>query len=437
MVRCINKLSIVLLIAFLIGINTSCSKEDEVINDNRAKLTINLLDSDKTLLDAVNMYNTENNTKIEAKVFTDIEAYKNKNTTELSSGQGADIIVNRLDLLPNIYRISSNDVFCDLNEIIQKNPTFKLSDYHEKILDYGIIDDKRYFIPIDYLNTGFFTTKEILDKNNIKLDGVEWTWQNVANIMKKFISDNKSNKKYFIDSLNFTEILSSINNPFIDYKTKKTSFNSKEFVELLNLYKDIYPAICPNNIKRKYNDGKELLKNGVLVFLNIPIIDSPSYYMRRVNGDPIFNQQIKILKSPSLKDSDPIIVWPYHLLSINKSCENKMDAFEYIKMLLTYNFQQKANNYDDNNKFTPVSKSAYDLDMSFYLDEKGSGKVTLPKSLSEQMNKIRSSIGVGKLYENDVYQIIEAELPEFINGSRTAEQTAKIIDDRVSIYLNE
>jgi multiple sugar transport system substrate-binding protein len=398
MVKSINKLSIVFLLAFLLGISTSCSQQTKIENDDKAKLTINLLESDKTLLDAVNRYNAENhNIKIDAKIFTDIEAYKNKNTTELSSGQGADIIVNRLDLLSNIYRISSNDVFCDLNEIIEKDPSFKLSDYHEKILDYGLINDKRYFMPIDYLNTGFFTTKEILDKNNIKLDGVEWTWQNVASIIKKFISDNKSNKKYFIDSLNFTQILSSINNPFIDYETKKTSLNSKEFVELLNLYKDIYPAICPNNIKSKYNKN-DLLKNEIAVFLNIPLIDSPSFYLRKLNDAQFFNQPIKILKSPALKDSDPIIVWPYHLLSINKSCENKMDAFEYIKLLLTYECQQKINNYDDDNRFTPVSKSAYNLDMSFYVDGKGSKKVQLPKPLAEQMNKIRSSIGVGKLF---------------------------------------
>ncbi len=436
MVRCVYKLSIVLLIAFLIGINTSCSKEDEFINDNRAKLTINLLDSDKILSDAVNKYNAENkNTKIEAKVFTDIEAYKNKNTTELLSGKGADIIVNRLGLLPNVYRISSNDVFCDLNEIIQKDPTFKLSNYHEKILDYGIINDKRLFIPIDYLNAGFITTKEILEKNNIKLDGIEWTWKNVANVMKKFISDNKYNKKYFIDSLNFTQILSSINNPFIDYQTKKTSFNSKEFMELLNLYKDIYPAICPNNIISKYNDRTDLLKNDIVVFINFTQIDDPSLTSRLSDGK-ILKQPIKILGSPVLKDSDPIIVWPFHLLSINKKCENKMDAFEYIKKLLTYEYQQIANNYDVN-RYTPVSEIAFNYDMSLYLSGNVPQKITLPKTLAEQINRIRSNIGVGKLFENDVYQIIEAELPEFINGSRTAEQTAKIIDDRVSIYLNE
>lgn len=436
MSKYIKKLSVVLLITFLLGVSTSCSQQIKIENDDEAKLTINLLDSDKTLLDAVERYNRESqNIKIDAKIFTDIEAYKNINTTELLSGHGADIIVNQLSLLTNIYRISSNGVFCDLNEIIEKDTSFKLSDYNEKILEYGIINDKRYFMPINYMNCGFYTSQEILNKNNIKLKDVEWTWKNVAGIIKKFIAENKSKNKYFIDSLNFTQILSSINNPFLDYETKKTSFNSKEFIELLKLYKDIYPAICPTDIKSKYNNRNDLLKNDIVVVLNFSEIDNPKL-LSITNSELGINEQVNILSIPTLKENDPNIVWPYHLLSINKNCENKMEAYKYIKILLTDEFQQNANNYDPC-RFTPVRKSAYNLDMSFYLSGQDTGKVPLPKLLAEQMNKIRSSIGVGKLFENEVYQIIEAELPEFIKGSRTAEQTAKIIDGRVSIYLNE
>jgi ABC-type glycerol-3-phosphate transport system substrate-binding protein len=431
MSKLIKKLSVVFLIALLLGASTSCSQQTKIENDDEAKLTINLLDSDKTLLDAVNKYNRESqNIKIDAKIFTDIEEFKNKNTTELLSGQGSDIIVNRLDLLSNIYRISSNSVFCDLNEIIAKDTSFKLSDYYENILDYGIINDKRYFMPINYLNCGFYTSQEVLSKNNIKLDGVEWTWKNFASIIKKFIVENKSKNKYFIDSLNFTQILSSINNPFLDYETKKTSFNSIEFIELLNLYKDIYPAICPTNIRSKYN-YIDLLKNDIVIFQHTSQVDSPNF-LSIINNSQVINQPIKIFRIPTLKVNDPIIVWPYYLLSINENCKNKMDAFKYIKILLTYEFQQTTNNHDYN-RLTPIRKSAYALDMDYYLTEKD----PLQKPLAEQINKIRSSIGVGKLFENEVYQIIEAELPEFIKGSRTAEQTAKIIDGRVSIYINE
>ena len=84
-----------------------------------------------------------------------------------------------------------------------------------------------------------------------------------------------------------------------------------------------------------------------------------------------------------------------------------------------------------------MRESAYSIDKSLSLLNRDKRRVPLTVQLNEQIDKIRYSIGTGKLFENEVYQIIEAELPEFIKGGRTAEQTAKIIDNCVSVYLNE
>lgn len=79
MVKWINKFSLVFLIVFLLEINTSCSKNTEITNDDNSKLTINLLDSDKTLIDAVSKYNlASKNIKIEAKIVTDTEELRKK-----------------------------------------------------------------------------------------------------------------------------------------------------------------------------------------------------------------------------------------------------------------------------------------------------------------------------------------------------------------------
>lgn len=164
----------------------------------------------------------------------------------------------------------------------------------------------------------------------------------MASIIKKFMSDNKGKEKYFIDSLNFTQILSSMNNPFIDYETKKTNFNSKEFIEVLNLYKDIYPAICPLDIKKKFNNYNNLLKNGYVIGLNNPQIDSPNFlYISSADNKELFKQGIKIYRTPVWNDGDPSISWPYYLLSINAKCENKVEAFNYIKLLLSDEFSRR------------------------------------------------------------------------------------------------
>ncbi|WP_154669439.1 ABC transporter substrate-binding protein [Ruminiclostridium cellobioparum] len=366
----VKKINIILLI-MVFSINLiSCSEQNNSTNSSKSQLTIYLMDSDKTLLNAVDKYNKVNsNAKIEAKVFSDIQEFKNKNTTGLLSGNGPDIIVNRLDMLSNTNKVVSNGVFYDINKLITEDRDFKLSDYNEKILDYGVYAGKRYLIPINYVNSGFLTTQEILNKNNIKLDENNLMWNNVAEIVKKFIADNKSKGKYFINSLSFTQFLCSLGNPFIDYDKKKTSYASKEFIEVLNFYKDIYPAICPGRISSKYS-YTELLKNGTVVMVNTAGIYSPySLYEAYNQITRLFNkQEVRIFAFPTWNKGDVNTVWPYYLLSINAKCKSKPDAFAFIKLLLSDEYQQQAGK-DDPNWYTPVSESAYNLDKKFCLSK--------------------------------------------------------------------
>lgn len=433
-----RKISLLFLAMTILMCNTSCSEQTKSVNLGKSQSTIYLMDSDKVLLAAVDKYNKVNqNVKIEAKVFSDVQEFKNKNSTELLAGNGPDIIVNRLDLLNNINKVMSNGVFYDINQLIAKDKDFKLSDYNEKILDYGVYGGKRYIIPINYINSGFLTTKEILVKNCIKLDENEWTWKNVADKMKKFITDSKSEGKYFIDNLSFTQVLASSGNPFIDYEKKKTSYNSKEFAEILNLYKDIYPAICPSSILSKYSNT-DLLKEGIVVMLNYTGIDSPESLNAAYNVISLIQQEAKIFAFPTWNKGDVSTVWPYYLVGINVKCENSKDAFQYIKLILSDEFQQQTGKYDvSSNWYTPVSESAYNLDKSFCLSNTAHGNIPLTEQLASQMDKIRANIGQGKLYESEIYKIIEEELPKFLNGSKSAEETAKIIDDRITIYINE
>lgn len=148
--------------------------------------------------------------------------------------------------------------------------------------------------------------------------------------------------------------------------------------------------------------------------VNTAGIDSPySLYEAYNQITRLFNkQEVRIYASPTWNKGDANTMWPYYLLSINAKCKSKADAFAFIKRMLSDEFQQQAGK-DDPNWYTPVNERAYNLD------------------------KIRANVGSGKLYENEVYKIIEEEMPEFLNGNKSAGGTAKTIDDRITIYLNE
>ncbi len=76
----VKKVILLFLVMIFSIIVVSCSEEDNITNTPESQLTINLMYSDKVLLNAVEKYNNVNpNLKIDAKVFSDIEQFKDKN----------------------------------------------------------------------------------------------------------------------------------------------------------------------------------------------------------------------------------------------------------------------------------------------------------------------------------------------------------------------
>ena len=58
----------------------------------------------------------------------------------------------------------------------------------------------------------------------------------------------------------------------------------------------------------------------------------------------------------------------------------------------------------------------------------------------EEADGLRSLIdatGRAVAYDQNIMNIINEEIQTFMNGTKTAEQTASLIQDRVSLYVNE
>jgi len=250
--------------------NQYVNKVNAVKEASKPSIKVYALAFDKQLNTAIDMFNGSNNqVSIEATQFKIVDndldksvvEYNKKLATDTLAGEGPDIFVGR-DLFPSISKAISSGVFCDLNELITKDKDFILSEYNKNILDCGVIDGKRYIFPLDYPCFGFITAKEFLSQNNISIDDSTWTWKEFADIAKSFAEKNKGKDKYLVGwNFDFNVILTSCGISFIDYDNKKSKFDSLEFIELLQAYKDMYPAICTDDIMeaKKIRGSLELL----------------------------------------------------------------------------------------------------------------------------------------------------------------------------------
>lgn len=107
--------------------------------------------------------------KIEIVEFESEDALKNKITTELMSGGGPDIMTENLfssaDL--SLEKLISADTFLDLNELVDEDKSenkINWSDYNQRALQSGVLNGKRFCVPMYFIPNFLVTSKEKYEK---------------------------------------------------------------------------------------------------------------------------------------------------------------------------------------------------------------------------------------------------------------------------------
>ncbi len=438
-------LSLFLAILILTSCSNVSNDDTELSNKSKSSLSIYHMAYDLQIKDAISLFNRSNSgVTVFPTEFTDIELYREKVTTETLSGEGPDIFLG-LNTFTSIRKVISSGVFCDLNELISKDKDFKISEYNKNMLDCGIFDGKRYILPRQYNYYGFYTAKNFLDQNNISIDDSNWTWKDFANIAKEFAKKNKGKDKYLVGwNFGFKAIMTNCGISFIDYDNKEVKFDSLEFIELLQCYKDMYPAICTNEIiSRKKADPFQLLNDGTILLI-YDFFEPHRIYERNAVIKNSMKLEPQLVSMPTYKSGGDILARLSDFVAINSNCKNKEQAFKFLKVYLS-----KENRQAGFNSGISTNNKIFREELEVYLkaDLSKRNKISYGKYTTEPINisqeiydKIYDIVDKTKrieIIDEVVYKMISDELPELLSGKKSAEKVAKEINDKVKIYINE
>ncbi|WP_158676964.1 ABC transporter substrate-binding protein, partial [Clostridium acetobutylicum] len=161
------------------------------------------------------------------------EKYNEKILSDTLAGGGPDIIYFNPEET-NARAFQKSGMLEDLKPYIEKDKDFNKEDYNSKLLNAGMYKGKLTFIPTDYCIPSYITTKELLDKNNIKI--TENISQNdFMQSLSGYISNAKSSngKTLFAKSLNIGDFIASSGFECVDYENKKMYFDTKEFKDIM------------------------------------------------------------------------------------------------------------------------------------------------------------------------------------------------------------
>jgi multiple sugar transport system substrate-binding protein len=451
-------LSIYLIIVIILS--TSCSsgdmKEEGRSPAEPGQLRIDVLNSDRYLSEAVDKYNRAySDVPIEVNLIADAdyENYKEQVKAKILSGQGPDIFCSNMGQFASLYKAMENSMFCDLNPLIENRRGFELKDYFGNVLDCGVYKGKRYLVPVKFVLPYFMTTKDILDKNNLNIDDEKWTWKDVGGIVNQYMRNEGSGSKeryFFAGSFDFGAIVSRCMTNLVDYDKKKTNFNSQDFIDLLGVFNGIYNSTCKDEEMIKYKGWHiGMMKSGVLAMVNagdalsnINVLWGENTFFKEILGS-----DMEVLSYPSYTREKRPSAAPRYLVGISGSCKYKNEAFRLIEILLSREFQTK----DDILWGMPVNREAYTELVERYTGAEGAGKnvgnpaigvdnyksVPIPAGLADKLGRIIENMGRSVLIDEDILKFINDEVKLYLDGKKNAAQTAKALDEKVTLFLNE
>ena len=443
--------------------------EGEIIEKYVITLATNSLDGQ--LKNMIIDYNRSSlDYRIQVKVYGWEEADTNKFDMDLLAGNVPDIIC--LDQL-NAEKYASKGLLADLGALLDADEELSRDDFLPNVIDASEIKGKLYRLPTS------FSVRSVAGKTSVVGDRTSWTWDDLLALIKQYPnaeSFSEFDRKGLMDSF-----LPIILEDFINYDTGKSNFTDGNFAKFLEFAKTLpaeidwdtyYENIDWEEYDKRYKENKVLLMIAYLSNVN------GEYYNVETFGEPV-----TYIGFPTAS-GDGNAMYFSQQFAIGEKSVYKKQAWDFLKMVFDAEYQE------DYTWQFPVIKTAFEskkqkaidnvngvVQDDMIMDDEifiGMAKPTLtvesvataneivvekpvvlpdepfveedPKVVEyrERMLKaIEDTCRVATTathvvrYNDPMIEVIKGECAPYFDGKKSLEETCKIIESRVNLYLAE
>ena len=364
-------------------------------------------------------------------------------TTQLNNdilaGKMPDILLVNSDI--PLGNLAKKGLLADIDELIAQDAELSGKTYLDNVFEAYRIDGKLYqVIPS-------FTVETFIGKKSVLGDISGWNMEEFTKTLTSLGEGTSAFGETTRDAF-MQYAIQYCGNDYIDSNTGKSNFDSEEFVNLIK-----YAATLPEQID--YDEGYDWTayanqyRTGQTMLMPLYLYDF-SRLSACINGS--FGENVVYVGFPSAdRDGSAVICGDSYAISAKSAYKDV--AWEFVRYYLTDEYQTS-----DTIGGMPVNRDAFlkmaqrAMEKPYYIDEQGQKveyddiyylndeQIVLPQLTQEQMDQAVAFVeGIRRTtYRNDsVVQIINEELPAFFDGQKSAEDVAKLIQNRVQLYLDE
>ncbi|WP_434751017.1 extracellular solute-binding protein [Paenibacillus amylolyticus] len=362
----------------------------------------------------------------------EFEKYRNSMNTAMLSGKSMDII--EIDSLP-LKEYVSKGFLLNMNDLLKQDQTLDKNDLQMNILNGLKMNDGMYTIPLGYMLRVFVGDEAMLNKADAQFDDKTWNWKEFEKVSKEVIQkENGQDKIYALASyppeLLFQEMLYENYAAFVDPSAQKATFDSPEFVNMLEQVKQMYQDKIVTS---------EESKRGNQIFSSTPITSPIDF----IEGPYMLFDQPKLLQSPQAgengnrKGSRISIMAQF---AIHAKSPVKDEAWKFINFLLSEEVQMLQDREGFSMLKSVNEKKIEELHEKVKNGEYKLSSGEMAKVPDEQFTVFKQVVQSADQYVDldvKVLGIAGEESLAFFGGQKTAEEVAKLIQNRVTTYLNE
>ena len=366
-----------------------------------------------------------------------------------------------IDILPmsaftdrggSFEQLAAKGAFIDLYPFMENDPEINLDTLNAHILSLAETDGKLVYLPTHFcIDTLIGPARYVGTKENWTLDDFKEKW---AERPEGATINGVTERDYV-----YREILRGNIGNFIDYKNATCSFDSQEFLDIIE-FLETFPA----------NNGwvEHIHSSETILFLQSGYITGFMDYHGRMLGDRFIftgeKDEMTLVGYPSNDGSGAMITFEGTPIGICQSAspEKQAAAWEFIRTLVDYDFQyEEAHLYDEwftlddgtevfqcNQSGFPMNNAVYEklADEWIHMENQNIQSVQgnkvdfgwLTQEEYETLTHYISTVNRAETHlDDDLWNIINDEMMIFCGGEYTPQQLCDMIQNRVSIMVSE
>lgn len=366
----------------------------------------------------------------------DYEGSQTRLNADIATGKQPDILYLDDETMP-LDAYMTQGVFEDLIPYYDRDEDIGTGDILLPLYDAILQEGGMYYVsPYFCLQTVVGSKKVIGNQNG-------WTYDEFEDILHR---QKEGIKPFWVQSKNemLDTLLTGQINDYIDWTTGKCQFDGEEFGKALQICNAYGSDIATDYQNEDGITGE--IRSGKILFLQGVFSIVEDVFDREMYQDDI------VAVGYPCEDRKGTYYVPGLRLALCANSKEKQGAWEFLKTFMTKEYQGKLM---DEDVYIPTREDCYNMwkrrmtATEPYVDE--IGQEIQPYTLTgedvnitgipiEDMNEFDRIVqNTTKVYHCDssIRTIIDEEATAYFNGHKSLDETTKIIQNRVTTYVNE